>query len=80
METTRNDNDGRDADGVPIREMLPEWQRLYLAKLELALGPDVRASLTVQERRILCWLATWDDWTVDAVVSMFEKVRALKEG
>lgn len=65
----------RDADGVPIRESLPEWRRLKLAKLELALGIDALARLNAQERRILCWVAGFDDWTVDGVIGMFLAVR-----
>lgn len=64
-----------DTSGVPLRESLPEWQRLKLAKLELALGADARSRLNVQERRILIWLASFDDWTVDGVVGMFNALR-----
>lgn len=58
----------------PNREELSDWQRDFLGQLEEALG-DV-GQLTVQEDRILVWIAGWDSWTVDAVASMFRKARA----
>lgn len=31
--------------------------------------------LTEQENRVLVWLCGWDEWTIDAIVSVFRKVR-----
>ncbi len=31
--------------------------------------------LTEQENRVLVWMCGWDEWTVDAIVSAFRKVR-----
>lgn len=36
--------------------------------------------LTKAENAILVWLCGWDEWTINAVVSVFRKVKVLENG
>ncbi len=36
--------------------------------------------LTKKENDILVWLCGWDNWTIEAVISVFRKIRDLEEG
>lgn len=31
--------------------------------------------LTEQENRVLVWLCSWDEWTIDGIVSAFKKAK-----
>lgn len=35
--------------------------------------------LSKKENDVLVWLCGWDEWTIDAVISVFRKVRKLEE-
>jgi hypothetical protein len=50
----------------------PELRRLD--ELLRACGPAA-AELTAEERRLLLWLAGWDDWTLDAAIVLFRRLR-----
>lgn len=51
---------------------LEPWERDYYDRLLAAAG-DVE--LTQDERRLLVWLASWDDSIVSRMCSIFERLR-----
>ncbi len=56
-----------------VNDLFYESERNRIDLLNREFFQDIE--LTEQENRVLVWLCGWDDWTIDAIVNVFRKVR-----
>ena len=58
-----------------INDKFYEYERRQIDLLNQEFFSDIE--LTAQENKVLVWLCGWDEWTLDAVVSVLKKVRGI---
>ncbi len=58
-----------------VNDLFYEAERNRIDMLNREFFQDIE--LTEQENRVLVWLCGWDEWTIDAIVSVFRKVRGI---
>lgn len=60
-----------------VNDLFYESERKRIDMLNREFFYDVE--LTKRENDVLVWLCGWDNWTIEAVVTAFKKVRGLEE-
>lgn len=60
-----------------INDLFYEAERKRIDMLNQEFFHNVQ--LSKKENDILVWLCGWDEWTIDAVISVFRKVRRLEK-
>lgn len=60
-----------------VNDLLYEAKRKRIDMLNQEFFQNVQ--LSKQENDILVWLCGWDEWTIDAVISVFRKIRKLED-
>ena len=60
-----------------VNDLFYESERKRIDMLNREFFYDVE--LTKKENDVLVWLCGWDNWTIEAVVTAFKKVRGLEE-
>ena len=58
-----------------VNDKFFEYERHQIDMLNQEFFRDIE--LTAQENKVLVWLCGWDEWTLDAVVSVLRKVRGI---
>ena len=62
----------------PDKEVRNESEKKRIDMLNHEFFQNVE--LTKKENDVLVWLCGWDNWTIEAVISVFRKIRDLEEG
>lgn len=60
-----------------VNDLFYESEKKRIDMLNRELFYDVE--LTKKENDVLVWLCGWDNWTIEAVVTAFKKVRGLED-
>ena len=58
-----------------INDKFYEYERRQIDLLNQEFFSDIE--LTAQENKVLVWLCGWDEWMINAVVSVLKKVRGI---
>lgn len=61
----------------PDKEVRNESEKKRIDMLNREFFYDVE--LTKKENDVLVWLCGWDNWTIEAVVDVFRKIRELED-
>lgn len=56
-----------------VNDLFYEAERNWIDMLNREFFQDVQ--LSKNENDVLVWLCGWDEWTIDAIMSAFRKVR-----
>ena len=60
-----------------VNDLFYESEKKRIDMLNREFFYDVK--LTKKENDVLVWLCGWDNWTIEAVVDVFRKVRELED-
>ena len=60
-----------------VNDLFYESEKRRIDMLNREFFYDVK--LTKKENDVLVWLCGWDNWTIEAVVDVFRKVRELED-
>lgn len=60
-----------------VNDLLYEAKRKRIDMLNQEFFQNVQ--LTKKENDVLVWLCGWDEWTIDALISVFRKIRKLED-